>query len=125
LDDRVPLEVPVDNLGVHEPDYRALITFLKAMGFKTLMQRVAEKGGVDGSHIKSASTTAAASGRAADPMPVLSGRTGGQGQLPLGVPPRKAAAGQPPSSSPLTPISLAERRLEALRATRLDTAKYE
>jgi DNA polymerase I len=125
LDDRVPLEVPVDNLGVHEPDYRALITFLKAMGFKTLMQRVAEKGGVDASQIESASTTAAASGRAADPMPVLSGRTGGQGQLPLGAPPRKAAAGATPGSSPLTPISLAERRLEALRATSLDPAKYE
>ncbi|HET9686854.1 MAG TPA: DNA polymerase I, partial [Pseudolabrys sp.] len=125
LDDRVPLEVSVDNLGVNEPDYRALITFLKAMGFKTLMQRVAEKGGVDASQIESASTTAAASGRGADPMPVLSGRTGGQGQLPLGAPPRKAAAGATPGSSPLTPISLAERRLEALRATTLDPAKYE
>src|SRR5512132_819639 len=81
LDDRVPLEVPVDNLGVKEPDYRTLITFLKAMGFKTLMQRVAEKSGVDASQIESTSTTAAASGRAADPMPVPSGRTGGQGQL--------------------------------------------
>jgi len=125
LDDRVPLEVTVDNLGVQEPDYRTLITFLKAMGFKTLMQRVAEKGGVDASQIESTSTTAAGSGRAADPMPVPSGRTGGQGQLPLGAPPRKAAAGATPGSSPLTPISLAERRLEALRATRLEAAKYE
>jgi DNA polymerase I len=125
LDDRVPLEVSVDNLGVNEPDYRALITFLKAMGFKTLMQRVAEKGGVDASQIESTSTTAAPSGRTADSMPVPSGRTGGQGQLPLGAPPRKAAAGATPGSSPLTPISLAERRLEALRATTLDPAKYE
>jgi DNA polymerase I len=122
LDDRVPLEVPVENLTVHEPDYSRLITFLKAMGFKTLMQRVAEKGGVDASQIDAASQPATAPDRAMGPMPAPSGRTGGQGQLPLGAPPRKAAAGATP---PLTPISLAERRLEALRATRLDAAKYE
>ncbi len=125
LDDRVPLEVPVENLTVHEPDYSRLITFLKAMGFKTLMQRVAEKGGVDASQIDAASEPAKAPDRAMGPMPAPSGRAGGQGQLPLGAPPRKAAAGATPDSSPLTPISLAERRLEALRTTRLDAAKYE
>jgi DNA polymerase-1 len=125
LDDRVPLEVPLENLTVHEPDYSRLITFLKAMEFKTLMQRVAEKGGVDASQIDAASQPATAPDRAMGPMPAPSGRTGGQGQLPLGAPPRKAAAGATPDSSPLTPISLAERRLEALRATRLDAAKYE
>src|SRR5262245_62659784 len=117
LDDRVPLEVPVESLDVNEHDYKTLITFLKAMGFKTLMQRVAEKSGVDASQIDAKSTTAAGSERAADPLPASSGRTGGQGQLPLGAPRRKAAAGATPASSPLTPIFLAERRLEALRAT--------
>ncbi len=29
----VPLEVPVDDLAVHEPDYKNLIAFLKAMEF--------------------------------------------------------------------------------------------
>src|SRR6476620_464454 len=47
LDDRVPLDVPIENLGVREPDYKELITFLKAMGFKTLTQRVADKAGID------------------------------------------------------------------------------
>src|SRR6187399_1907117 len=28
LDDRVPLDVPIESLGVHEPDYKALIAFL-------------------------------------------------------------------------------------------------
>src|ERR1700760_2463501 len=28
LDDRVPLDVPIENLGVREPDYKELITFL-------------------------------------------------------------------------------------------------
>src|SRR5512132_1127063 len=86
LDDRVPLEVPVENRTVHEPDYSRLITFLKAMGFKTLMQRVAEKGGVDASQIDAASQPATAPDRAMGPMPAPSGRTGGQGQLPLGAP---------------------------------------
>ena len=52
LDDQVPLEVPVENLAVHEPDYKTLITFLKAMGFRTLTQRVAEKAGIDASQIE-------------------------------------------------------------------------
>src|SRR6476660_8038941 len=41
LDPNVPLDVAVDELAVREPDYKTLITFLKAMGFKTLTQRVA------------------------------------------------------------------------------------
>ncbi|MGB9271936.1 MAG: DNA polymerase I [Pseudolabrys sp.] len=121
LDDRVPLDVSVENLGVREPDYKALITFLKAMGFKTLMQRVAEKAGVDASQVE---TGAAAS---STPMPsAQTGRTSGQGQLPLVAPAhtrRKPAPG--PGSAQLTPISLSERRLEALRASKIDPGKYE
>jgi DNA polymerase-1 len=126
LNDRVPLEVPVENLVVHEPDYKTLIAFLKAMGFKTLTQRVAEKGGIDANQIDSASGPAVTPDVMAAPSPAASGRTSGQGQLPLGAPPpRKAAAGASPGSPGLTPISLAQRRLEALRATKLDTTKYE
>src|ERR1700731_2318050 len=42
LDDRVKLDVPIGDLAVHEPDYRLLISFLKAMEFATLTRRVAE-----------------------------------------------------------------------------------
>ena len=35
LDQNVPLDVPVDELAVHEPDHRNLIAFLKAMEFST------------------------------------------------------------------------------------------
>src|SRR5256714_6850169 len=42
LDDRVELEVPLDELAVHEPDARKLIAFLKAMEFSALTRRVAE-----------------------------------------------------------------------------------
>src|SRR5205085_9349221 len=42
LDNQVKLEVPLDELAVHEPDSRRLISFLKAMEFSALTRRVAE-----------------------------------------------------------------------------------
>src|SRR5436190_330524 len=47
LDDKVDLEVPLDDLAVHEPDARKLIAFLKAMEFSTLTRRVAEYSQID------------------------------------------------------------------------------
>jgi DNA polymerase-1 len=120
LDDKVPLDVPVDQLGVHEPDYKNLIAFLKTMGFKTLTQRVADKAGVDAAAIEAADKTAKASTSAAPAQPAA----GRQGQLPLLAPEQ---AGRPAggSAEPLTPISLSQRRIEALRAAKLDAAKYQ
>ncbi|MEO6382085.1 MAG: 5'-3' exonuclease H3TH domain-containing protein, partial [Nitrobacter sp.] len=40
LDDKVALDVPLDELAVQEPDARKLIAFLKAMEFTTLTKRV-------------------------------------------------------------------------------------
>src|SRR6201747_470346 len=54
LDDKVDLEVPLDELAVHEPDARKLIAFLKAMEFSTLTRRVAEYAQVDPSDIEAA-----------------------------------------------------------------------
>src|ERR1700710_471681 len=54
LDDKVDLEVPLDELAVHEPDARKLIAFLKAMEFSTLTRRVAEYSQVDPSDIEAA-----------------------------------------------------------------------
>ena len=59
LDDKVPLDVPVENLGVHEPDYKTLIAFLKSMGFKTLTQRVADATKVDAAAIEASGVTPA------------------------------------------------------------------
>src|SRR5215471_16845802 len=47
LDDKVDLEVPIDDLAVHEPDARKLIAFLKAMEFSALTRRVAEYSHID------------------------------------------------------------------------------
>src|SRR5690348_13357735 len=46
LDQNVPLDVVVDDLAVHEPDYKQLIAFLKAMEFSTITRRIAEKTGI-------------------------------------------------------------------------------
>ena len=115
-------EVAVDELAVHEPDYKNLIAFLKAMGFKTLTQRVADKIGIDAAAIAAAAAEpAAATPAAPSPMPSGAGR---QGQLPLLAPEaaRMPAGGPSPA---MTPISLAARRIEALRASTFDTSRYE
>ena len=51
LDDKVKLDVPLADLAVHEPDYKLLIAFLKAMEFTTLTRRVAEFAGIDAGEI--------------------------------------------------------------------------
>ena len=47
LKEDVPAEVPVDALGVHDPEPEALLGFLRAMEFNTLTKRIAEKLGVE------------------------------------------------------------------------------
>src|SRR3979490_491142 len=47
LDDKVKLDVPLDELAVHEPDARKLIAFLKAMEFSTLTRRGGEYAQID------------------------------------------------------------------------------
>src|ERR1041384_1315903 len=51
LDRNVKLDVPVEDLAVHEPDARKLIAFLKAMEFSTLTRRVAEKSGIEANEV--------------------------------------------------------------------------
>ena len=52
LDAHVPLDVPIADLAVHDPDARRLIAFLKAMEFSSLIRRVAEFSGVDPAEIE-------------------------------------------------------------------------
>src|SRR5712692_6763089 len=51
LDDHVKLDVPLADLAVHDPDYKRLIAFLKAMEFASLTRRVAEFSGIDAAEI--------------------------------------------------------------------------
>src|SRR5580692_2238569 len=68
LDTHVPLDVPLADLAVHDPDARRLIAFLKAMEFSTLTRRVAEFAGVDAAAVEAEGTVKA--GGAASPQRV-------------------------------------------------------
>ncbi len=46
------LDVPLAELALHEPDYKHLIAFLKAMEFNLLTRRVAEFSGIDAAQIE-------------------------------------------------------------------------
>lgn len=128
LDDKVDLEVPLDDLAVHEPDARKLIAFLKAMEFSTLTKRVAEY-----SEIDPADVTADAGGKSAASAPAPSkaqSSSGTAADLFAGSAPAPAKTGtggkeDKTSSLKGTPISLAEARKEAARKLPFDRSKYQ
>ncbi len=47
LDQDVPIDVPVEAMGIHDPAPEKLIAFLKDMEFTTLTRRVGERFGID------------------------------------------------------------------------------
>jgi DNA polymerase-1 len=124
LDRNVPLDVPVDQLAVHEPDYKNLIAFLKAMEFSTITRRVADKSGIDASKVE-ADVKLMSGGASASSSPAETG------QLDFGAPASTKKEEEAPSTSAraepstLTPISLAEARAERARNTKIDRSKYE
>jgi DNA polymerase-1 len=136
LDDRVALDVPLDDLAVHEPDSRKLIAFLKAMEFSTLTRRVAEYSQIDPSDIdadpamKSAFAPAdvSASSPATPPLggePDLFGqstpaKTSSAGQW-TGSQPKQAGAS---ANGPQTPKALADIRAEEARSAKFNRAAY-
>jgi DNA polymerase-1 len=126
LDDKVELEVPLDELAVHEPDARKLIAFLKAMEFSTLTKRVAEYSEIDPSDVTA--DAGGKSGGAASPAKAKSPE--GSGDLFAGsapAPARTGTGGKEDKASSLkgTPISLAEARKEAARKLPFDRSKYQ
>src|SRR5262247_3847749 len=133
LDDKVKLDVPLGDLAVHEPDYKRLIAFLKAMEFNTLTRRVAEFSGVDAGEIEAnaevgpgarpvdprtaeavAKATRAAPTTSATPMLPLEGGAVKLKERPKG-----------PEQEALTPQVLVATRLDAGRKAKVDRARYE
>jgi DNA polymerase I len=137
LDDKVKLDVPLDDLAVQEPDARKLIAFLKAMEFSTLTRRVAEYSQIDPANIEAAMPSSAASSAVAVPSPLAGeGQGGGFSDADQTPPSRTAARSDLPhkgggdkkdkaSSLKGTPAALADARAEAARKTPLDRAKYQ
>ena len=77
LDDHVKLDVPIGDLAVHEPDYKRLIAFLKAMEFNSLMRRVAEFASVDAGAIEAEGRLAGHHGARRTRRSAASGGRGG------------------------------------------------
>jgi DNA polymerase-1 len=142
LDDKVDLEVPLDDLAVHEPDARKLIAFLKAMEFSTLTRRVAEYSQIDPADIEpdagnksGASVFGPLPGAAGEADPAAQGGdlfTTGKAPAPpspatgRGSTPNKAADKQDKAASLKgTPVSLAAARAEAARKLPVDRGKYQ
>src|SRR6204780_4323427 len=96
LDDNVKLDVPIGDLAVHEPDYKRLVAFLRAMEFNSLMRRVAEFSSIDVAEIEPDAKLAVRG--AALPLP------GGGGGAPRGArgggPPGLRKKSRPPPPPP-------------------------
>ncbi len=121
LDRNVPLDVPVDELAVHEPDYKHLIAFLKAMEFSSITRRVAEKSGIDASAIEA--DTKLASGTASSPPP-LAGQVGARsapgGETPPPQPSPASGGGSASAAPGTLHPHLARRRAGGEGARRQD-----
>jgi DNA polymerase-1 len=141
LDDKVDLEVPLDELAVHEPDARKLIAFLKAMEFSTLTRRVAEYSQVDPSDIDAATDLKSPFASGMPPDSPSTASLGGEpddaakgtnlfssrvGELPLGDQKRPQAPSKADRGAvALTPQALAASRAEAARHTKISRDKYQ
>src|SRR5437879_556502 len=136
LDDKVKLDVPLDELAVHEPDHKLLIAFLKAMEFSSLTRRVAEFAGVDASAVDADATLVSASKSAAGSSPALQGEGGERGE-PAGVtatPAKDPTGPASPATLPLngggksgamSPQSLYDTLRAAAGKSQVDRTKYE
>ena len=120
LDSNVPLDVDVAELAVHEPDYKNLVGFLKAMEFSTITRRVAEKAGIDATAVQADGKLTSATAPKAANAPA-SGSRDLFGDVPA-APVAERAAG---ATDVHTPVLLAERRVAALRDATFDPSKYE
>jgi DNA polymerase I len=127
LDTHVPLDVPLADLAVHDPDARHLIAFLKAMEFSTLTRRVAEFSGVDPAAVEAEGTVKA--GGVASPQRVEAPGGSGQAQLALALPggtdPQPASSTATTGNGAFTPQALAAARIEAARSAKIDRSRYE
>src|SRR5690349_15212617 len=134
LDQNVNLEVPVEDLAVHEPDYKNLIAFLKAMEFSTLTRRVAEKSSIDVNEVEANARLTSGDKSAASPAsrPESSAKAStaakpslpafGSGDL-FAPPPAPRSKGEAASS--LAPTKRAAEELALLKSAKFDRSKYE
>src|SRR5580692_6247305 len=112
LDTQVKVDVPIGDLAVHEPDYKLLIAFLKAMEFSSLTRRVAEFSSIDVAEIEPDAKLAVRGGSA--PLPLAgeddaqSASAAGESTAPSKPAPSPVSGARPGAANgKLTPQALA------------------
>ncbi len=129
LDDRVPLEVPLGALAVHEGDRKRLIAFLKAMEFNSLTRRVADAVGMDPTKIEPDERVKAGQPllRAGEHQSAPAPEQGAQAEIaPAGRPsPAALVRRMKNRSDALVPKALAAARVEVARNAQIDRSRYE
>jgi DNA polymerase I len=147
LDDHVKLDVLIGDLAVHEPDYKRLVAFLRAMEFNALTRRVAEFAAIDAGEVapdaklsgQGASPPSPLAGEGGEPAAAATGQRRGEpdrgaksaGQLLLGRPAKEAPADisregrDKATNGTLTPRALAAARLDIAHRQKFDRSKYE
>jgi len=126
LDTHVPLDVPLDDLCLHDPDARVLIAFLKAMEFTTLTRRVAEYADINPADI--APDAKLIAGAKADDGPASSSEAAAPSQQHDS---RDAAAHiskparAPDASGGATPESFTQQIIAQARSATFERASYQ
>ena len=120
LDDHVPLAVPLADLAVHEPDYKRLVAFLKAMEFAALTRRVAEFSGIDAAEIEPDTKLRAGGSKPDEGEHAKQAR-----QQPVRGPGPTESTGSAIPSAGLAPAALAAARIEAAHHAKIDRSRYE
>ncbi len=125
LDAHVPLETPIGDLRVVEPDPRNLIAFLKAMEFNTVTRRVAEAYGADISAIDPAPDYARPGAGTEWGVEAASAGAASLTDAPASGGAEPPAAGSAATLAGPTPQQNAEAVAAAVRALPVDRARYE
>lgn len=125
LDDKVKLDVPLDDLAVHEPDARKLIAFLKAMEFTTLTRRVADYSQIDPANVDADASNSSSARAGGGTTKAKSSEASGDLFAAPAAGPTGGDKGDKGASLKGAPISLAAAREEAMRKLPVDRSKYQ
>ena len=122
--------MPLADIAVHEPDYKRLIAFLKAMEFTSLTRRVAEFSGVDASEIEADGRAAGGPSQRSQASPppaagVAAHTQPAQANLFPAPAPAPIKRDSPSVHPEFTPGALVAARIEAARNAKVDRSRYE
>ncbi len=125
LDDHVKLDVPLADLAVHDPDYRRLIAFLKAMEFSTLTRRVTEFSGVEAAEIEPDERLKVAGAHPPAPEPTAQSASANPKAAAKSAAASPAREQTAAAAGDISPQALAAARAEAARHRKIDRSHYQ